>query len=300
MSKSGRLCVCGVSAADRAARTEEDLVSTHPQTLTDKNVLIFGGSGSIGATTARHVAASGAHVWISGRREAAVKEAVDSVLALDGVSPEQVVGDVVDATDQAAVDSYVDRVAADLAARGRRIDGTFNAIGATPAELGYPAVSTDLDVDTFLKPIHHILGSTFLTSRSVARHLVRQGSGSIVTLSASVQGSYVPWMAALTATCAAIEGLTRQFATEFAPAGVRVNCVRGEAMPDTRTIPLTAAGSAAIAGVGPQEFLASLPAPPLGMISKDDTAATVGWALSDAARLISAQVLNVSSRALVG
>ena len=275
-------------------------MTTHPQTLTDKNFLIFGGSGSIGAATARHAAASGARVWISGRREAAVKEAVDSVLALGGVAPERVVGDVVDATDQAAVDSYVDRIAADLAARGERIDGTFNAIGATPAELGYPAVSTDLDVETFLKPLHHILGSTFLTSRSVARHLVREGSGSIVTLSASVQGSYVPWMAALTATCAAIEGLTRQFATEFAPAGVRVNCVRGEAMPDTRTIPLTTVGMAGVAGMPVEQFATTLPAPPLGMISKDDTAATVGWVLSDAARLISAQVLNVSSRALVG
>lgn len=273
---------------------------THPQTLTDKNILIFGGSGSIGAATARHAAAAGARVWISGRREAAVKEAVDSVLALDGVTPERVVGDVVDATDQAAVDSYVDRVAADLAARGERIDGTFNAIGATPAELGYPAVSTDLDVETFLKPLHRILGSTFLTSRSVARHMVRDGGGSIVTLSASISGTFVPWMAALTATCGAIEAMSRQLATELAPAGVRVNCVRGDAMPDTRTIPLTAAGSAAIAGITPEQFMASLPVPPLGPVSKDDTAATVGWLLSDGARTISQQVLDVSSRALVG
>jgi NAD(P)-dependent dehydrogenase (short-subunit alcohol dehydrogenase family) len=274
-------------------------MSTVPQTLSGKNIVIFGGSGSIGAATARHAAASGARVWVSGRREAAVKEAVDSILAL-GVAADVVTGDVVDATDQAAVDSYVDRVAADLGTRGERIDGTFNAIGATPTELGYPAVSTDLDLDTFLKPVHHILGSTFLTSRSVARHMARQGGGSIVTLSASISGSFVPWMAALTATCGAIEAMSRQLATEFGPMGIRVNCVRGDAMPDTRTIPLTAAGSAAIAGVSPEQFLASLPVPPLGPVSKDDTAATVGWLLSDGARTISQQVLDVSSRGLVG
>lgn len=275
-------------------------MSTVAQTLTGKNILIFGGSGSIGAATARHVAAAGARVWISGRTGTAVTEAVDSVLALDGVGPDRAVGDLVDATDQAAVDAYVDRVAADLAARGERIDGTFNAIGATPAELGYPAVSTELDAGTFLKPVHHILVSTFLTSRSVARHMARRGGGSIVTLSASISGTFVPWMAALTATCGAIEAMSRQLATEWAPAGVRVNCVRGDAMPDTRTIPLTSAGSAAIAGVSPEDFMASLPAPPLGMVSKDDTAATVGWLLSDGARTISQQVLDVSSRALVG
>jgi len=106
-------------------------------------------------------------------------------------------------------------------------------------------------------------------------------------------------MAALTATCAAIEGLTRQLAFEFAPTGVRVNCVRGDAMPDTRTIPLTLAGSAAIAGVSPEVFAQTLPAPPLGRpVSAADTAASVAFLLSDAASATSAQVLSVASRAL--
>jgi NAD(P)-dependent dehydrogenase (short-subunit alcohol dehydrogenase family) len=88
---------------------------------------------------------------------------------------------------------------------------------------------------------------------------------------------------------------------EFAPAGVRVNCVRGDAMPDTRTIPLTSAGMAAIAGVPVEVFAQQLPSPPLGRpVSALDTAHTVGFLLSDASAATSAQVVNVASRAMAG
>jgi 3-oxoacyl-[acyl-carrier protein] reductase len=131
--------------------------------------------------------------------------------------------------------------------------------------------------------------------------MTAQGSGSIVTLSASISGSPVPWMAALTAACGAIEFMSRSLAVEFAPAGVRVNCVRGDAMPDTRTIPLTSAGMAAIAGVPVEVFAQQLPSPPLGRpVSALDTAHTVGFLLSDASAATSAQVVNVASRAMAG
>lgn len=260
-------------------------------TLTDKNVLVFAATGSIGSVTARHLAAEGAHVWASGRDAAALEVLAEEITAAGG----RVSTAVVDATDESAVDRHVDEVAA---AGG--VDGVFNAIGSTPAQLGFPAVSTGLDLATFWRPLHLVLGSTFLTARSAARHMTARG-GSIVTLSASTAGSPVPWMAAQTATCGAIEAMTRSLSAEFAPAGVRVNCVRGDAMPDTRTIPLTVAASAAIAGVPPEVFARQLPAPPLGRpVRALDTARTVGFLLSDAASATSAQVINVASRAMAG
>lgn len=265
--------------------------------LNNTNVLVFAATGSIGSITARHLAAQGAHVWASGR-DADTLDALAKQIVADGGTVDTA---VLDATDERAVDDHVDRVAAATTQAGARIDGVFNAIGSTPPQLGYPAVSTGLDLDTFWKPLHLILGSTFLTARSTARHLTAQGSGSIVTLSASIAGSPVPWMAALTATCAAIEGMTRSLAAELGPAGVRVNCVRGDAIPDTRTIPLTTAGMAAIAGVPPEVFAQQLPAPPLGRpVSALDTARTVAFLLSDAASATSAQVINVASRAMAG
>ena len=267
-------------------------MSTVPQNLAGKTVLVFAATGSIGSVTARELAAQGAHIRASGRDKDSLAALVADIQSDGGWAD----ADVVDAADADQVDAYVDLVAAD-----GPIDGVFNAIGATPAELGYPAVTTALDPATFWKPLHLILGSTFLTSRAAARHMTAAGHGSIVTLSASISGSPVPWMAALTATCGAIEFMSRGLAAEFGPAGVRVNCVRGDAMPDTRTIPLTSAGMAAIAGVPPEVFAAQLPSPPLGRpVSALDTARTVAFLLSDAAAATSAQVINVASRAMAG
>lgn len=257
--------------------------------LESKNVLVFAATGAIGSGVAHELARQGAHVWLSGRRVDALEELAGELSGAGG----KATSEVVDATDPQQVGDYVERVAQTAG----RIDGVFNAIGLPPAELGYPALSTELDLDLFMKPQRIIVGSTFLTARSAGAQMLRQGSGSIVTLSASLSGTTIPWMAALTATCGAIEAMTRSLSAEFAPAGVRVNCVRGGAMPETSTIRETSAGLARIAGVDPADF--PLPPGPLGRgITVAETAATVAFLLSDAASGLTSQVVNVSGNAL--
>lgn len=208
--------------------------------LLEKHALVFAATGAIGGGGARAFAREGAHVWLSGRDEAALGGLADAIKADGGTAS----ADVVDATDPRAVGAYVDRVAATAG----RIDAVFNAIGGRPADLGYPADSTAQAYDLFLKPLHVILGSTFLTARAAAAHMVRQGSGAIVTLSAGLSDGTTAYMAGITTACGAIEAMTRSLAGEFGPAGVRVNCVRATAMPETRTIAETTAGIARITG----------------------------------------------------
>jgi 3-oxoacyl-[acyl-carrier protein] reductase len=81
----------------------------------------------------------------------------------------QATAEVVDASDPTAVHAYVDKVAAEAG----RIDATFNAIGLPPSELGYPVISTEQSLDDFFKPLHVILGSTFLTSRAVGAQMLK-------------------------------------------------------------------------------------------------------------------------------
>jgi NAD(P)-dependent dehydrogenase (short-subunit alcohol dehydrogenase family) len=70
----------------------------------------------------------------------------------------------------------------------------------------------------------------FLTARTVARHMVRQGSGVIM----SITGEPTPAadMGGFMAACAVIEALWRGLACELGPSGVRLVIVRSAGSPD--------------------------------------------------------------------
>jgi NAD(P)-dependent dehydrogenase (short-subunit alcohol dehydrogenase family) len=145
-----------------------------------------------------------------------------------------------------------------------------------------------------MRPLNVILGSTFLTSRAVSRVMGQQQAGSIVTLSATLSVMTAPFMAGITAASAGIEGLTRSLAGEFGHSGVRVNCVRGNGMPETRTIQETSAGYGRLGITVPMSL------PPLGRpITVKETAQAAAFLLSDHASGMTGQVITVSAGAFV-
>jgi 3-oxoacyl-[acyl-carrier protein] reductase len=263
-------------------------------TLAGKNVLVFAATGAIAKETAKTLAREGATVYISGRRKDALEALTEEIQAAGG----KAVADVVDATDEQAVTDYVARIAQSAG----RIDATFNGIGGRPAELGYPMPAASLSLENFWLPIHRIVGSTFLTSRTVGAQMATQeGGGSIITLSATLSRMATPNMANISTVCGAIEALTRALAGDFGGAGVRVNCVRGNAMPETSTIQETMAGQAEIFGITPEAMRRSMAPPPLGRpIRVSETAATAAFLASDAASGISGQIITVCAGAFVG
>lgn len=259
--------------------------------LDSKNVLVFAATGEIGSEVARTFAREGAHVWLSGRDADPLEKLAGSIEADGGKAS----ANVVDATDPDAVAAYVDRVSETEGG----VDAVFNAIGLPPAEMGYPAPSTTQDFELFFKPLQIILGSAFITARAAAGPMMRQGHGSIVTLSATLSGIAAPHMAGISATCGAIEAMTRSLAGEFGPAGVRVNCVRASAMPETRTIRETSAGQTRILGIEPGE----MQLPPTALrrpITVTETAATAAFLASDASSGMTGQVVTVAAGDVVG
>lgn len=256
--------------------------------LASKNVLVFAATGAIGSEVARTFAREGARVWVSGRNEAVLKQLVSSIKSEGG----EATAEVVDATNSDEVTAYIDRVAE---AAGR-IDVVFNAIGGRPVDLGYPAFSTTVPFEQFMLPLQVVLGSTFLTSRAVGAHMFKQRSGAIVTLSSTLSGMTASYMAGISAASSAVEGLTRSLAGEFGSAGVRVNCVRGSGMPETRTIQETVAGQINLSGQPP-----SMSMPPLGRpITVADTAKTAAFLASDLASGMTGQVVTVCAGSFVG
>ena len=199
--------------------------------LKDKTAVVFAATGAIGSAVARCFLAEGATVHISGRDPEALRQLGTEI----GVSWQQV-----DATEESQVQAYYER----LSANGEAPDIVFNAIGVRAAEAGFAEPSLAMTREKFLLPIQTIVWSQFLTARTAASLMAGKQRGAIVTLSASLSGQFIPFMAGITATCGAVEALTRTLAAEFGPSGIRVNCVRASGMPETRTIRETLANMA--------------------------------------------------------
>jgi 3-oxoacyl-[acyl-carrier protein] reductase len=249
--------------------------------ITGKHMLIFAATGEIGRQTAALLAEQGAHVWLSARRQEPLDALVKSIRDAGG----QAEGAVVDATDSDAVTRYVDSVAS----RAGRIDSVFNAIGGRPKAMGFPELAVRLSVENFLKPIELIVGSTFLTSRVVGSCMIEQGHGSIVTLSATLSVMALATMTGLTTAYGAMEALTRTLAGDFGPAGVRVNCVRANGMPETSSIHESYAEQTRLLGRAPNFGEAALQRP----ITIRETASAVAYLASDHASGITGQTITV-------
>lgn len=257
--------------------------------LQGKNALIFAASGAIASGVAERFAREGATVWLSARNAAKLEPLALRIRDVGGTAHMA----TLDATDDAAIADYV----AGVARKAGSVDIHFNGIGGRPEELGYPERATEVSPERFMLPLTRIVASTFLTARACARPMIAQKSGAIVTLSATLSGMTAAHMPGITAACGAIEALTRSLAGEFGPHGVRVNCVRGSAMPETRTIQETFAGQARLRGGegGPMNL------PPLGrMISVADTANTAAFLASAHAGGMTGQVVTVCAGAFVG
>jgi 3-oxoacyl-[acyl-carrier protein] reductase len=195
--------------------------------LENKNAVIHGAGGKIGGAVARAFAREGARVFLAGRTLATLDPVADEISAAGGAAETT----QVDALDEDAIEKHADAVAE----KAGGIDVTFNAISLGDVQ-GIPLL--EMPLEDFSHPI--ITGTTaqLLTARAAARHMLKQGSGVILTLSASgvriadpVMGP--PLMGGFGIACTAIEALTMNLAGELGPHGIRVLCLRPEGIPET-------------------------------------------------------------------
>jgi 3-oxoacyl-[acyl-carrier protein] reductase len=192
--------------------------------LEDKNAVIYGAGGSIGGAVARTFAREGARVFLAGRTRSSLETVAGDIEAAGGRAEVA----ALDALDGQAVDEHV----GEIVERAGSIDVSFNAISIRDIQL-IPLV--EMSAEDFMLPISTGATTHFLTATSAARHMARQGSGVILTLSASAVRAYVPgvYVGGFGVACTAIEALTKQFAAEFGPSGIRVNCLRLEGIPES-------------------------------------------------------------------
>jgi NAD(P)-dependent dehydrogenase (short-subunit alcohol dehydrogenase family) len=176
--------------------------------LSNKRVLVTGGTGGIGSGTARLLAAQGAEVIVSGRNTGRGEATVRSITDAGGRARFV----AADLTDLASLRR--------LAETAGDVDVLVNNAAIFP---GAPTV--DQDVDTFDTTLAANIRAPYFLTAALAPAMIAKGAGSIVNISTMAARIGVPGLSLYSATKAALESLTRTWATEFSPAGVRVNTV---------------------------------------------------------------------------
>ena len=189
--------------------------------LEDKNAVIYGAGGRVAPAIALAFAREGATVHLVGRTLEPL-QAVARQIAEAGGSAEV---EQLDALDESAVDAH--------AAEIGPIDISLNAIGHGDV---HGLSLMDMSVEDFVRPVEVAMRSQFITSRAAARQMVERGSGVIMAITATTARLKIKEAGGTPVAFDAIESLSRQWATELGPHGVRVVWLQstgiGELLPD--------------------------------------------------------------------
>jgi len=180
--------------------------------LTGRTAVVVGGTSGIGRTLALGLADAGADVVASGRRLSLVEE-VAAEIARVGRRTLTQASDVSDAASLEALrDACLDRFG--------KVDILLTAAGTTKK-----VVSLEMDEADWHRVIETNLTGTMRACQVFGRHMVERGYGRIVTIGSlsSFVGLYQ--VAAYVASKAAVAGLTRALAVEWAPHNVTVNAL---------------------------------------------------------------------------
>ncbi|WP_447864042.1 SDR family NAD(P)-dependent oxidoreductase [Kluyvera sichuanensis] len=175
--------------------------------LAEKIALVTGGSTGIGLASAQELAAQGAKVYITGRRQ----EELDAAVALIGPSAKGIRAD-------ASVLSDLDTVFATIASESGRLDILFaNAGGGDMMPLG---AITEEHFDRIFGT--NVRGVLFTVQKALP--LLTQGASVILTGStAAVKGTAN--FSVYSASKAAVRNLARSWALDLQGRGIRVNVV---------------------------------------------------------------------------
>jgi len=213
--------------------------------LEDKYAVVYGAGGSIGGAVARAFAREGANVFLAGRTLATLDRVAEEISAAGGLAETA----QVDALDEEAVEKHIGKVAETAG----RIDILFNAIGMQDVQ-GKPL--HEMSLEDFIRPITIATRTQFLTARAVARRMISQGSGVILTITAGPARRAFPNVGGFDTACAAIEGLWRTFAAELGSYGIRLVVVGSAGSPDTPDVQETLKLHARATGKSFEEVLA--------------------------------------------
>ncbi|WP_431240887.1 SDR family NAD(P)-dependent oxidoreductase [Mycolicibacterium aichiense] len=173
--------------------------------LTGQTALVTGGTAGIGLACARLLAEAGARVIITGRDHRRGATAVGQISG-------QASFVAADLSDAGAVQALVAQVG--------EVDILVNNAASFPG-----ALTVDQDLAAFETTFDTNVRGTYFLTAGLVPGMLRRHRGSIVNVTSMVASKGVGGASTYGASKAAVEALTRSWAAEFGPYGVRVNSV---------------------------------------------------------------------------
>ena len=182
-------------------------------TSNGSTALITGGTSGIGRATARKLAELGVHVIVVGRNAERGKKTIDEIRAAGGKA-DFISSDLHDAASARAIAKRAIEVG------NGHVDILINNAGI------YPFGPThEMTEEQFDRVFSINVKAPYFLVAELAPLMAKRGKGAIVNLSTMAADYGAPGMSLYGSSKAAINLLTKTWAAEYRPSGVRVNAV---------------------------------------------------------------------------
>lgn len=241
-------------------------------TFTGKNVLVTGGSRSIGAEICKVLASYSLKVWINYRSKPEIADALKSEIESQGGKAAVV---RFDATDE---EGFSNAIKAIIESDGE-LGYLVNNAGITNDKLAIRMSTQD-----FMSVIDANLKSAFIGARESLKVMSKQRFGSVVNISSIVGEKGNAGQTNYAASKGGMIAMTKSFAYEGAPRNIRFNCVT----PGFIRTDMTEVLKDEIKDM----YIKNIPLARFG--EAKEVANTVAFLLSDEASYITGEVLKVN------